>query len=43
MWAPESRHRYDRDKLRYLSDLADAAWRLHKPLIPPGKRGGSKS
>ena len=42
MWTTENRHRYDRDKLRYPSDLTDAEWRLIKPLIPPAKRGGGK-
>ena len=35
MWTTENRHRYDRDKLRYPSDLTDAEWQLIKPLIPP--------
>ena len=42
MWTTENRHRYDRDKLRYPSDLTDAEWHLIKPLIPPAKRGGGK-
>ena len=42
MWTMENRHRYDRDKLRYPSDLTDAEWRLIRPLIPPAKRGGGK-
>ena len=42
MWTTENRHRYDRDKLRYPSDLTDAEWQLIKPLIPPAKRGGGK-
>ena len=42
MWTAENRHRYDRDKLRYPSDLTDAEWQLIKPLIPPAKRGGGK-
>ena len=42
MWTTENRHRYDRDKLRYPSDLTDAEWRLVEPLIPPAKRGGGK-
>ncbi len=36
------RHRYDRDKLRYPSDLTDWEWAHIKPLIPPAKRGGGK-
>src|SRR3712207_352340 len=42
MWTTENRHRYERDKLRYPSDLTDAEWRLIEPLIPPAKRGGGK-
>ena len=38
----ENRHRYDRDRLRYPSDLTDAEWALVEPLIPPAKRGGGK-
>ena len=42
MWTTENRHRYDRDNLRYPSDLTDSEWQLIKPLIPPAKRGGGK-
>ncbi len=42
MWTNENRGRYDRSKLRYPSDLADAEWALIGPLIPPAKRGGNK-
>ena len=42
MWRPENRHRYDRSKLRYPSDLTDAEWSHVAPLIPPAKRGGCK-
>src|SRR5438067_10341 len=42
MWTTENRHRYDRDQLRYPSDLTDAEWQLIRPLIPPAKRGGGK-
>jgi hypothetical protein len=28
MWTIENRHRYDRDKLRYPSDLTDPEWQL---------------
>ena len=47
----QSRPRYNRDKLRYPSDLTDAEWAhmrperrlgLLEPLIPPGKPGGGK-
>ena len=42
MWTPENRHRYDRSKLRYPSDLTDEEWSQVEPLIPPAKRGGNK-
>ena len=42
MWTTENRPRYNRDRLRYPSDLTDAEWDLIKPLIPPAKRGGGK-
>ena len=40
MWTIENRPRYDRDKLRYPSDLTDEEWSHVEPLIPPAKRGG---
>ena len=42
MWTAENRPRYNRDKLRYPSDLSDEEWSLIEPLIPPGKRGGGR-
>jgi transposase len=42
MWTTENRHRYNRDRLCYPSDLTDAEWQLIKLLIPPAKRGGGK-
>jgi hypothetical protein len=42
MWTSENRAKYDRDKLRYPSDLTDAEWEHIEPLIPPAKRGGRK-
>ena len=42
MWTAENRPRYNRDKLRYPSDLTDEEWTLIAPLIPPGKSGGGK-
>ena len=42
MWTTENRPRYNRDKLRYPSDLTDEEWSLVGPLIPPAKRGGRK-
>ena len=40
MWTPENRPRYNRDKLRYPSDLTDDEWAWVKPSIPPAKHGG---
>ena len=42
MWTTENRRGYDRDRLRYPSDLTDAEWAEIEPLIPPAKRGGGK-
>ena len=42
MWTTENRPRYDRDRLRYPSDLTDEEWSLVEPLIPPAKRGGRR-
>ncbi len=42
MWTKENRIRYNRDQLRYPSDLIDAEWALIEPLIPPAKHCGNK-
>ena len=42
MWTRENRPRYNRDKLRYPSDLTDDEWAHVESLIPPAKRGGGK-
>ena len=42
MWTDENRAKYDRDHLRYPSNLTDDEWALVKPLIPPPKPGGGK-
>jgi len=42
MWTEENRARYNRDQLRYPSDLTDDEWAIIKPMIPPAKRGGRK-
>ena len=42
MWTTENRARYDRNYLRYLSDLTDAEWALIEPGLPPAKPGGNK-
>jgi transposase len=42
MWTAENRARYDRDSLRYPSDLTEEEWAHVKPLIPAAKKGGNK-
>src|ERR1700752_5365850 len=42
MWTTENRARYDRNSLRYPSDLTDAEWALIEPGLPPAKPGGNK-
>lgn len=42
MWTVANRPRYNRDRLRYPSDLTDDEWALIAPLIPPAKRGGRR-
>ena len=42
MWTDSNRPRYNRDHLRYPSDVTDEEWDEIAPLIPPGKRGGGK-
>ena len=42
MWKVENRRRYNRDKLRYPSDVTDEEWSLVEHLIPPAKRGGRR-
>jgi transposase len=42
MWTTKNRDKYNRDKLRYPSDLTNEEWNHIEPLIPPAKRGGRK-
>ena len=42
MWTTKNRATYNRDRLRYPSDLTDEEWAHIEPEIPPGKRGGGK-
>jgi transposase len=42
MWTTENRQRYNRDKLRYPSDVTDEEWYGIERLIPPAKRGGRR-
>jgi len=40
MWTPDNRPRYNRDKLRYPSDVTNDEWSHIEFLIPPAKHGG---
>ena len=40
MWTIKNRAKYNRDNLRYPSDLTDEEWVLIEPMIPPARRGG---
>src|SRR3979411_2992665 len=42
MWTCENRPKYNRDKLRYPSDLTDEEWSHVAPLIRPAKHAGRK-
>ena len=42
MWTSENRAKYNRDHLRYPSDLTDDEWALIEPLLPAAKPGGGK-
>jgi len=42
MWTAENRQRYNRDKLRYPSDLTDLEWSQIEAIIPPARRGGRR-
>ena len=42
MWTEKNRSRYNRDHLRYPSDVTDEEWEMIAPLIPSAKRGGGK-
>jgi len=42
MWTKANRGKYNRDGLRYPSDLTDDEWALVEPLIPPARRGGRR-
>lgn len=42
MWTTENRQRYNRDKLRYPSDVTDEEWSWVTPMIRPAKRGGRR-
>ena len=42
MWTKENRARYNRDQLRYPSDVTEEEWGQLADLIPPARRGGCK-
>ena len=42
MWTTENRRRYDRDALRYPSDLTDDERAQVRHVIPSAKRGGRR-
>jgi len=42
MWTNENRATYNRDHLRYPSDVTDDEWAYVAPLIPKAKGGGRK-
>ena len=42
MWTNENRAKYNRDHLRYPSDLTDEEWARVEPFIPPARPGGGK-
>jgi transposase len=42
MWTLENRGRYNRDHLRYPSDVTEEEWAEVAPRIPPARRGGRK-
>ena len=42
MWTAKNRARYNRDPLRYPSDVTEEEWAVIAPLIPAARRGGRK-
>ena len=42
MWTTKNRARYNREQLRYPSDVTDEEWAEIAPLIPPARRGGRR-
>jgi len=42
MWTVKNRPRYNRDHLRYPSDVTDEEWAHIEPHIPPAKSGGNR-
>ena len=42
MWTTKNRVRYNRDQLRYPSDVTEEEWAVIAQLIPPARGGGRK-
>src|ERR1043165_7242039 len=42
MWTAKNCAGYNRDTLRYLSDVTEEEWAVIPPLIPAARRGGRK-
>lgn len=42
MWTAKNRARYNRDTLRYPSEVTEEEWAVIAPLIPAARRGGRK-
>jgi hypothetical protein len=42
MWTTKNRAKYNRDRLRYPSDLTDEEWGHIESLIPPSVAGASE-
>jgi transposase len=42
MWRVENRERYNRDQLRYPSEVTAEEWAEVASLMPPARRGGRK-
>ena len=40
MWTKITRPKYERDLLRYASDLTDGEWKVLEPLLPRAKALG---
>jgi putative transposase len=40
MWTTKNRVRYNRDQLRYPSDVTEEEWAVIAPLLAPARRGG---
>ena len=43
MWTEITRPKYERDLLRYASDLTDGEWKVLEPLLPSRQSAGTAS